>query len=307
MASVPQRSPFRYPGGKTWLVPRIREWIATLPRRPKIVVEPFCGGAIVGLTIAAEFPETEIVLGELDDAVAAVWTTILGSDSELLVRRILGFHVTRDNVVRELGRTPTTLCDAAFQTVLRNRVQRGGILAPGASLVKNGENGHGVSSRWYPTTLARRIRAIADMKDRIRIIRGDAFELIQPFLRRKTAAFFVDPPYTAGGKNAGRRLYAHNRVDHARLFAMLRRAAGPVMLTYADSLEVRNLVGAARFHMEPVPMKNTHHAIVQELVITNTMPFAHASPPDRQHRLFDDDVESGGRVQRRATGHVRGG
>lgn len=24
VASVPQRSPFRYPGGKTWLVPHIR-------------------------------------------------------------------------------------------------------------------------------------------------------------------------------------------------------------------------------------------------------------------------------------------
>jgi len=25
-SSVPQRSPFRYPGGKTWLVPYIRDW-----------------------------------------------------------------------------------------------------------------------------------------------------------------------------------------------------------------------------------------------------------------------------------------
>ncbi len=30
VASVPQRSPFRYPGGKTWLVPRIRQWLKSL-------------------------------------------------------------------------------------------------------------------------------------------------------------------------------------------------------------------------------------------------------------------------------------
>jgi hypothetical protein len=29
VASVPQRSPFRYPGGKTWLIPYIRSWLAS--------------------------------------------------------------------------------------------------------------------------------------------------------------------------------------------------------------------------------------------------------------------------------------
>ena len=44
VASVPHRSPFRYPGGKTWLVPRVREWLASLPQRPALFVEPFAGG-----------------------------------------------------------------------------------------------------------------------------------------------------------------------------------------------------------------------------------------------------------------------
>lgn len=48
VASVPQRSPFRYPGGKTWLVPLIRQWLISLPKRPAELIEPFAGGAIVG-------------------------------------------------------------------------------------------------------------------------------------------------------------------------------------------------------------------------------------------------------------------
>jgi len=52
VASVPQRSPFRYPGGKTWLVPYINRWLASLNFRPAEFVEPFCGGAIVGLNVA---------------------------------------------------------------------------------------------------------------------------------------------------------------------------------------------------------------------------------------------------------------
>ena len=37
VASVPQRSPFRYPGGKTWLVPRLRRWLSSLPSKPRIL------------------------------------------------------------------------------------------------------------------------------------------------------------------------------------------------------------------------------------------------------------------------------
>ena len=53
VASVRQLSPFRYPGGKTWLVPEIRRWMARLDR-PSVFVEPFAGGAIASLTVAAE-------------------------------------------------------------------------------------------------------------------------------------------------------------------------------------------------------------------------------------------------------------
>ena len=49
VASVPHRSPFRYPGGKTWLVPRVRQWLASI-ERPHELIEPFAGGAIVGLS-----------------------------------------------------------------------------------------------------------------------------------------------------------------------------------------------------------------------------------------------------------------
>jgi DNA adenine methylase len=54
VASVKQRSPFRYPGGKTWLVPEVTLWLSRKHRRPGHFVELFAGGGIVGLTVAAE-------------------------------------------------------------------------------------------------------------------------------------------------------------------------------------------------------------------------------------------------------------
>src|SRR5712671_8236811 len=54
VSAVPHRSPFRYPGGKTWLVPYVRQWLSSRAPKPEELIEPFAGGAIVGLTVAFE-------------------------------------------------------------------------------------------------------------------------------------------------------------------------------------------------------------------------------------------------------------
>lgn len=155
VAMVPQRSPFRYPGGKTWLVPRIREWLASLPTAPTEFIEPFVGGGIVSLTVAFERLAQHITMVELDDQVAAVWQTILNGDGLWLAERIATFDLTAESVLVALTAAPSALQEQAFQTILKNRVNRGGILAPGAGKVKYGENGKGLKSRWYPQTLKR--------------------------------------------------------------------------------------------------------------------------------------------------------
>ncbi len=54
VASVPQRSPLRYPGGKTWLIPHIRVWLERIHPAPRLLIEPFAGGGIVSLTAVME-------------------------------------------------------------------------------------------------------------------------------------------------------------------------------------------------------------------------------------------------------------
>lgn len=270
VASVPHRSPFRYPGGKTWLVPRIRSWLRGITSRPTVLVEPFAGGAIVGLTAAFEELVDHVVLVELDSQVAAVWQTILSDEAAWLVDRIISFDVTRENVCAVMARNECSKREVAFRTILKNRTFHGGILASGSSLIKRGENGKGLRSRWYPSTLAKRITEIETIRDRITFVHGDGINVIRKFARRKRAAFFVDPPYTAGGastKRAGKRLYTHHQLDHERLFAVAARVAGDVLLTYDDTEEVRALAKRHDFLIKSIPMKNTHHAVMSELLI----------------------------------------
>jgi DNA adenine methylase len=263
VASVPHRSPFRYPGGKTWLIPHIRDWLCSAPKKPLRLIEPFAGGGIVSLTSAFEKLAKHVIFSELDANVAAVWRVVLNGQAEWLAQRIENFNLSNENVALVLSAVSTDLKDLAFQTIIRNRVQRGGILAPGAGLVKNGENGKGLGSRWYPTTLSRRIREINRMKDRITFIEGDAFDLIEEHQNDSEAFFYIDPPYT----QAAKRLYSKWSVDHQRLFRLMRDCKGEVLMSYDNTAEVVHLAERHGFQIKPVAMKNTHHAKMTELLI----------------------------------------
>jgi DNA adenine methylase len=271
VASVPQRSVFRYPGGKTWFVPYLRKWLRAFPTTPDELIEPFAGGGIVALTAAFENLVRRVMLVELDPQVAVVWHTILSADSSWLAAQIVNFEMTQPNVEAVLTRSPSSTREAAFQTILKNRVNRGGILAPGAGRIKTGENGKGLTSRWYPQTLSKRLVDIAAIKDRIRFVEGDGIEVIQQNASRIDAVFFVDPPYTAGGKRAGSRLYTYADIDHEALFSAAERLAGSFLMTYDDAEDVRKLAQAHDFSVKNIAMKNTHHAQLRELLISRSL------------------------------------
>ncbi|MGH7958887.1 MAG: DNA adenine methylase [Opitutaceae bacterium] len=263
VSAIPQRSPFRYPGGKTWFVPYVRSWLHSKETRSSVLVEPFAGGGIVSLTAGFEHLADHVVMAELDSHVSSVWRAIFAGQAEWLATHIEQFTLNKRNVASVLDQPRLTQRELAFATILRNRVQRGGIMAPGAGLVKQGENGRGLHSRWYPETLARRIREIALQRERFTFFEGDGFTMIQRYADVEDATFFVDPPYTA----AARRLYSHWEIDHAALFKALASVKGDFLLTYDNTREIRGLAKEFGFESETVSMKNTHHARMTELII----------------------------------------
>lgn len=263
VASVPHRSLFRYPGGKTWLVPRVRRWLTNLSSRPKEFCEPFAGGGIVGLSVLFEDRVDKLAFVELDENVAAVWQTILNGEGEAVAERIVSFQVNYKNVRLMLDSKPRTTFDQAFVTIIRNRMQRGGILAPGASLMKEGENGRGLLSRWYPQTLKRRILDIIAVKQRINFVQGDGIAFLREHAKRRDMVFLIDPPYTV----AGRRLYSHSEINHDELFGVAAKLKGDFLMTYDNVEPVRKLARKHGFAMQKIAMKNTHHAVMSELLI----------------------------------------
>lgn len=265
---------FRYPGGKTWLAPWVRRWLTSMPDRPALFVEPFLGGGVISLTVAMEGLAARVVMSEIDEEVAAVWQTVLGPYARWLSARIGGFRVTEAAVREVLAAEPTSVRARAFRAIVRNRMNRGGIMAHGAGLLRSGEAGRGLLSRWYPETLQRRIEAIEEVADRLDFLHGDGLGLIKHASDMPGAALFIDPPYTASHKSAGDRLYAHSEVDHARVFALASRARGPLLMTYYDDPEVRRLAVRSGLSLMGVAMRNTHHVEMRELLISDDLSWA---------------------------------
>ncbi len=274
VASVPHRSPFRYAGGKTWLVPRMRQWLLSLPSKPSVLVEPFAGGGIISLSAIFDGLVERAVMVELDNEIAAVWQTILSGDAGWLAAEIVNFDLTPESVNHVLTNYTGSVRERAFRTILKNRTYHGGILAPGSGLIKHGENGRGLRSRWYPETLGKRILSIAAVRDRIEFIEGDGLQAIRDYAHRPDVVFFVDPPYTAGGKRAGKRLYTHFDLDHEELFWATDATAGDFLMTYDATDGVRELAQQHNFDTQLISMKNTHHAKMTELLIGRCLDWA---------------------------------
>lgn len=266
VAAVRHRSPFRYPGGKTWLVPFVRRWLASLPQRPSMIGEPFAGGAIVGLSALFDELADSLAIVEIDEDVAAVWHEITCGNANQLADRIVSFQMTKASVKSILSSNPTSRLDRAFAAILRNRVQRGGIMAPGATLMKKGENGKGIASRWYAQTLSKRIKAIGERRNRIIFLQSDGINFIRANSHRADMAFFIDPPYTV----AGRRLYVHSDIDHRDLFGAVAKIKGSFLMSYDNVEPIRKLAKTFDFATLEVPMKNTHHAVLKELLISKS-------------------------------------
>lgn len=274
VSKVQQRSPFRYPGGKTWLVPLVRQWLHSLPTKPAEFIEPFVGGGSVSLAVAFEDLADHILMVEIDDQIAAVWRTMLSRNREWLADRIVNFKLSYATASDVIETAPVSNREKAFQTLLKNRTYHGGILARGSGMLKHGENGKGIHSRWYPETLYGRIMNIGRVAHKITFEEGDGIETLRQYANMENCVFFIDPPYTAGGKKAGKRLYRFCDLDHAELFRVVDTVKGDFLMTYDDAPEVAELARAHDFDTYRVPMKGTHHIIYKELLIGRDLDWA---------------------------------
>ena len=78
---------------------------------------------------------------------------------------------------------------------------------------------------------------------------------------------------SAVGKRAGRRLYTHHILDHAKLFMTTARLNGDFLMTYDNPDEVSGLALKHGFETRTIAMKNTHRALMTEVFIGRNLSY----------------------------------
>lgn len=248
--AVPQRSPLRYAGGKTWAIPHIRAWLRVV--QPDIMLEPFTGGGTASLTAAAEGLAAKSVMVEIDHDVALFWRCVL-DNGPVLANKVSKFVATERNVKRVYAEAPPS----AFKTLLANRCMFGGIMSGGAGWSSD------IGRRWYSRQIAKRIYAVWLLRERLEFREGCGLEALKS--APSGCAAFVDPPYV----NAGARLYRHHDVDHDAIFAALAdRSDIDFMMTYDHCERTVGLIERHGFAAVVCGVLGNNRRPAPELIVT---------------------------------------
>lgn len=265
ISQVPKYSPFRFPGGKTWFYPFAKAWMQK--QKNKFLVEAFAGGASIGLASVIENWVSKLILVEIDPQIVSVWQAIVDGNALELAKLLLSFELNDQNLEKQFNIENPNNIQMAFSTLLKNRINHGGILASGSGKLKYGEGGKGILSRWYPKTLSHRLHLIHNYANRITLIQDDAIAAIEKLSIDKSNIFFIDPPYTIAGK----RLYDYYNIDHEKLFQTISNISSSFILTYDESPFIINLARKYNMPFEKILMTTTHHREKYELIISDNL------------------------------------
>lgn len=242
-----QDSPLRYPGGKGCLLERIRGVLYANKLQGGIYIEPFAGGAAVGLGLLFQEHVEEIVINDFDYRVYAFWASVT-ERSKQFVRMVEEVPLSVEEWERQrkiyLRPRSHSRLQVGFASFYMNRCNRSGIMVNGGPIGGIEQTGRWkIDARFNRENLIARIDRIVEHRHRIHVTNLDARELLDwssaEFGGRKSFVY-LDPPYY--NKGAGLYFNSFQHEDHESLAEYLRDGfALPWILTYDNVEAIRRL------------------------------------------------------------------
>tara|TARA_B100001971_G_C18249466_1_gene576999 strand:- start:1918 stop:2850 length:933 start_codon:yes stop_codon:yes gene_type:complete len=245
-------SPLRYPGGKYNYFSLFRK-IIEKDRGINTFVEPFCGGAGLGLALLKNNIVTKIVLNEYDRFIYLFWDNVLNNTKELITL------IDKTNLtVNEFLKWKKLYTDneflkscedieIAFGFFIINRATRSGIFNSGpiGGWEKNGK--YPIHARFKKDNLIEKIKFIESKKNSIDIFNYDYKDFFKIYTQnnfslkqRDATLFYFDPPYYKMGKQLYNKYLTKNQ--HTELRDLLyKKRQYKWILSYDNDQEILNI------------------------------------------------------------------
>jgi len=242
-------SPLRYPGGKNRVAGFIDQ-LCTINNINGHYIEPYAGGASVALHLLLTDRVREITINDLDRALYAFWLSVVTSTDELC-NLIDKTPITPEEWLKQKNillakQTEPDIVKLGFATLFLNKTNYSGVLRGGMIGGKAQTGTYKIDCRFNKSETIRKIRAIAEQKDRIHVTNFDAVDLIKHVPYTENSIFYFDPPYY----NKGPYLYMnhYNTDDHAAVSEAIKAISGAKwVVSYDDTEEIHKLYDGLRF------------------------------------------------------------
>lgn len=235
-------SPLRYPGGKGRFATPISRLIEYTSATGGTYVEPFAGGASVGIRLLRREVVRHIHINDFDKAVYSFWKSIVQKPEQFcsFVRNtpvnVNEWH--RQKIIYENSDQYDEL-EVGFATFFLNRTNHSGIIE-GAPIGGYSQQGNWkIDARYNAKELVQRIEALARYRRRIQVSNCDGVQLISEYEGKKRIFMYIDPPYY----HQGGRLYLNGMSSshHSLLRDILKNVDINFLLTYDNCEEINSL------------------------------------------------------------------
>lgn len=232
-------TPLRYPGGKQRLAPFIMEVMELNGLANGHYVEPYAGGAGVGMELLLAGRAAHVHLNDISVGVYAFWRSIL-TNTEEFCRRVSAASLTIEEWRRQKAilSHPRKFCqlDVGFSLFYVNRCNRSGIPSGGVigGLEQNGR--WRMDARFPRNELIRRIESIATKKAAITVKNWDGERFLLEYVPTlpQNTLIYCDPPYF----HKADRLYLnyYTPEDHCRIAKVMQKHVKRPWLVSYDSV-----------------------------------------------------------------------
>ena len=262
-------SPLRYPGGKASLAPFFEKVIAKNNLENSTYVEPFAGGAGAALYLLLSGKVKKIVINDLDIAIYSFWKAMLERTDDF-ISKIQETPVNMEQWRKQkkiYTDKKSNFFDLGFATFFLNRANRSGIIEGGPIGGTKQEGKWKIDARFNKEDLIRRIKKIALLKDKIRILNLDGLDLIKLLKRQKNIFIYLDPPYFKAGES----LYLNHYDDKHSELAIFLNENNKLnwILTYDNVKEIKALYKDRNKRTFPINYSARRKRKELELMITS--------------------------------------
>lgn len=238
------RTPLRYPGGKSIMTPFFIDLIKANELSCVSYAEPYAGGAGTAINLLLGGHVDKVYINDANACIFSFWEYSI-KESDRFIETIERTEVNLQNWrhYREVVRTTDKPSfELGFATFYLSRTNRSGILTAGPiggmTQDKQDRAAYKIDCRFNKPDLISRISEIARHRENIAVSNQDAIDFLETLPASSHNLVYLDPPYFKQGKSLYLNYYLEK--DHELLSEYLSRTTNfRWVLSYDNVGEIR--------------------------------------------------------------------